>query len=361
MIAWALEWAMVAAVLGGPALLGCSPSTSGPGGALSSSGGATSGGPGGQDASGTGARGGGGAARDGGGGGLDAVMRDGPQPTSFDAADAASPTSPDGAKSPDGADDVGAVEIDAQNRDTDTDGAGPGAGWKLVWSDEFDQPTACPDPANWGYEHGLVRNNELQFYQPDNASCQDGLLTIEARREKIQTSSYSSTSMITSGKHAFTYGRFETRARIPTDQGSWPAFWTLGIGGWPQSGEVDIMEYYKNTVLANVCKPAGGTCGWSSVRQTLASLGGAAWTSQFHVWAMEWDAQNIDLFLDGKLVNHFPVAQAVATGQMNPYIDRPMYIILNLAIGGDNGGDPANTVFPLRFEVDYVRVYQRTN
>lgn len=237
-------------------------------------------------------------------------------------------------------------------------GISDAAGWRLTWADEFDQAT-CPDPANWGYEHGLVRNHELQYYQPNNASCQGGILAIEARREVVQTASYSSTSMITSGKHAFTYGRFEMRARIPTEQGSWPAFWTLGTGGWPQSGEVDIMEFYKNTVLANVCKPAGGTCAWSSVRQTLTSLGSSAWTSQFHIWAMEWDAQNIDLSLDGKLVNHFAVSDAVAAGQPNPYVGHPMYVILNLAIGGDNGGDPASTTFPLRFEVDYVRVYQR--
>jgi beta-glucanase (GH16 family) len=237
--------------------------------------------------------------------------------------------------------------------------ASDAAAWKLVWSDEFDQAT-CPDPANWGYEHGLVRNHELQYYQPNNSSCQGGILTIEARREPVQTASYSSSSMVTSGKHAFTYGRFEMRGRIPTESGSWPAFWTLGTGGWPQSGEVDIMEYYESNVLANVCKPAGSTCAWSSIRQPLSSLGADAWTSQFHVWAMEWDAQNIDLSLDGKLVNHFPVAGAVAAGQQNPYIGHPMYIILNLAIGGDNGGDPTNTAFPLRFEIDYVRVYQRT-
>jgi beta-glucanase (GH16 family) len=233
-----------------------------------------------------------------------------------------------------------------------------GAGWKLVWSDDFDQ-AICPDSANWGYEHGLVRNHELQYYQPNNASCQGGILIIEARRETVQTAAYSSASMITSSKKMFTYGRFEMRGRIPTALGSWPAFWTLGIGGWPQSGEVDIMEYYTGNVLANVCKPAGGTCAWSSIRQPLAGLGADAWTSQFHVWAMEWDAQNIDLSLDGKLVNHFPVSGAVAAGQANPYVGHPMYIILNLAIGGDNGGDPTNTTFPLHFEVDYVRVYQR--
>jgi len=156
--------------------------------------------------------------------------------------------------------------------------------------------------------------------------------------------------------------RFEMRGRIPTPAGSWPAFWVLGSGtGWPQSGEVDIMEYYNSRVLANVCVPmaaSGGNCLWSSTFQTLAQLG-AGWANDFHVWAMEWDAQKIDLFLDDKLVNHFVVPGAVGAGITNPYTTRSMYILLNLAIGGTAGGDPGGTTFPIRYEVDYVRVYQR--
>jgi len=251
------------------------------------------------------------------------------------------------------------------------------AGWRLVWSDEFSIDGA-PDATSWRYENGFVRNQELQWYQPGNASVRDGLLVIEARREQVanprfnagssdwkqnrQFAQYTSTSMTTSGRHAFMYGRFETRARIPTPAGSWPAFWVLGSGtGWPQSGEVDIMEYYNSRVLANVCVPmaaSGGNCLWSSTFQTLAQLG-AGWANDFHVWAMEWDAQKIDLFLDDKLVNHFVVPGAVGAGITNPYTTRSMYILLNLAIGGTAGGDPGGTAFPIRYEVDYVRVYQR--
>ncbi len=140
-----------------------------------------------------------------------------------------------------------------------------GGTWKLVWSDEFDTDGA-PNPANWGYERGFVRNQELQWYQPDNATVKNGIMTIAAQKVHIanpnyvagstdwktnrQFYDYTSTSMTTSGKHAFMYGRFEIRARIDTRQGSWPAFWILGSGtSWPQSGEVDIMEYYANKVL----------------------------------------------------------------------------------------------------------------
>jgi beta-glucanase (GH16 family) len=275
-----------------------------------------------------------------------------------------------------------AAAVDAPSRSDAGPSAsdGPSAdrpGWTLVWSDEFDVD-GPPNPADWNFEHGFVRNQELQWYQPDNATCSGGLLVIEARREEKpnpnyqagssdwklnrQNIEYTSSSMTTSGKHAFLYGRFEMRARIATDAGSWPAFWALGSGvSWPASGEVDIMEYYRNMVLANVCRPSGSTCNWTSTNKTLSALGGSTWTSQFHVWAMEWDAQNIDLYLDDTLVNHFVVANAVASGQTNPYMGRTFYILVNQAVGGQNGGDPTNTTFPLRYEVDYVRVYQRAN
>ena len=92
------------------------------------------------------------------------------------------------------------------------------------------------------------------------------------------------------------------------------------------------------------------------MRQSLASLGGATWSNAFHLWAMEWDAQAIDLFLDDKLVYHFIVSSAVASGT-NPYVNHPFYILVNLAIGG-SGGDPSNATFPIDYKVDYVRVYQ---
>ena len=251
--------------------------------------------------------------------------------------------------------------------------AGSLPGWNLVWSDEFDQAGA-PNAANWRFENGFVRNMELQWYQTANATVADGMLTIEGKREQVtnpnymagstdwkrsrETAAYTSSSITSSGKRFFTYGRFESRARIDVRQGSWPAFWILGTtGGWPGGGEVDIMEFYASKVLANVCKPAGSTCGWSSVTKSVSSLG-ANWANDFHVWVMEWDATKIDLYLDGELMNHFNIADAVATGTANPYVGKAMYIVLNLALGS-SGGDPANTTFPIKYQVDYVRVYQR--
>jgi len=237
----------------------------------------------------------------------------------------------------------------------------PPAKWKLIWSDEFDAcPHGRPDPANWGYEHGYC-NHEQQWYQEDNAACVNGTLVITARREhpsEKPSFDYTSSSLISKGKKQFQFGRLEMRGKIPVDSGSWPAWWTLGANtslGWPKNGEIDIMEYYRGNVLANFdYGDSQGRSVWNSHRTPVSQ----SWASEFHVWAMEWDANDIKLFLDGKMVNHESVASADGTGHANPWREFPVFMILNLAIGGQNGGDPSKTKFPLKYYVDYVRVYQ---
>ena len=251
-------------------------------------------------------------------------------------------------------------------------------GYHLVWADEFNKDGA-PDTASWRFERGFVRNEEFQWYQPENAFCKNGVLIIEARREikfnpvykagssnwkaKRQNIEYTSSSINTGGKKFWKYGRFIMRGKIDISNGLWPAWWTLGVAGrWPSNGEIDIMEYYRDRILANI---ACGTsvqnkAQWYSNTRSADSLGGTAWSSQFHVWRMDWDEKAIALYMDDLLMNKVELSKlANKDGSgINPFI-QPHYMLLNLAIGGQNGGDPSNTSFPNRYEIDYVRVYQK--
>lgn len=249
-------------------------------------------------------------------------------------------------------------------------------GYELVWADEFNT-TGSPDSSNWGYERGFVRNEELQWYQPENARCENGLLVIEGKREqkenprytagssdwrrKREKIEYTSSCLLTRGKKTWLYGRFEMRARIGISAGVWPAWWTLGIEKpWPANGEIDIMEYYKGKVLANIaCIGPNRKPEWFSNTFSTDSLGGDKWASKFHTWRMDWTQDYIALYMDDQLLNQVPLDKLDnkdGTG-FNPF-KQPHYMLVNLAIGGMNGGDPSATNFPQKIEVDYIRIYQ---
>ena len=256
-------------------------------------------------------------------------------------------------------------------------------GMTLVWADEFNTD-GKPNPEFWKYENGFVRNEELQWYQEANANCKNGVLLIEGRREEIanpayqagsqnwktnrQFAHYSSSSINTRGLKQWLYGRFEIRARIDTTLGSWPAIWTLGINNpWPSNGEIDLMEFYRvnnnSTILANV---AWGTnkayvAKWDSERIPFTHFIGKDpnWAKKFHIWRMDWTPESIKLYLDDELLNTTLLSETINPDGTNPFT-KPQYLLLNLAIGG-NGGNPDQSKFPINYEVDYVRVYQKND
>jgi beta-glucanase (GH16 family) len=179
---------------------------------------------------------------------------------------------------------------------------------------------------------------------------------------------YSSGSINTAGKFSFQYGRLEVRARIPAVCGAWPAIWTLGEQmEWPSNGECDVMEFYqvngKPHILANAA--------WGSDRRYQAIWNSRRipyshflaldpdWGEKFHTWVMDWTADYIRIYLDGELLNDIDLATTVngALGQGKNPFRQPHYILLDLAVGGQNGGKPQPDAFPMRYEVDYVRVY----
>lgn len=248
--------------------------------------------------------------------------------------------------------------------------------YRLVWADEFNVD-GRPDTANWVYETGFVRNEEDQWYQEENAWCEGGTLIIEARQEtqpnpwyrpdndhwaiKRPNYHYTSACLKTRGKHDWQFGRFEMRARIDTRPGMWPAFWTLGTQGeWPSGGECDIMEYFRGMLLANFAWGSDKRYApiWDDSRLPIDSLG-EGWSEEFHIWRLDWDVDSMKIYVDDRLLNEVDLSNTTNLGDRKNPFHQPHYILLNLAIGGTNGGDPSNTVFPARYVIDYVRVYEK--
>ena len=264
----------------------------------------------------------------------------------------------------------------------------------LVWSDEFN--TAGPlNEADWNFERGFVRNYELQWYQEDNAICRDGCLIITARHEQVKNpnyvkvdnsdpnrprrrrpdwrqqreyAEYTSASVNTRGKREFLYGTLEVRARIPVLEGAWPAIWTLGNQWhWPSCGEIDVMEYYRiNDVPHILANAAWGNDNnqavWNSKAIPFTHFTGrdADWAQKFHVWRMEWQPEYLRIYLDDELLNDIDLSKTIngTYGEGKNPFHTPQYFLLNLAIGGQHGGEPAPEKYPLRYEIDYIRFYQ---
>jgi len=245
------------------------------------------------------------------------------------------------------------------------------ADWKLVWSDEFDHDGA-PDPAKWACETGFIRNQEKQFYTVDrreNARVEDGNLIIEARRETFDDprhpdrhAEYTSASLETRGKAEWKYARVEVRAKIPAGNGMWPAIWMLPNSirkvGWPACGEIDIMENVG--FESGVIHGSVHTKSYNHVIHTekTSHVRIEKPEETYHVYAIEWDEAKIDFFVDDQ--KYFTFNDEGEGPDKWPF-DQPFFLKLNSAVGGSWGGQKGidDSVFPQKFYVDYVRVYQR--
>ena len=257
------------------------------------------------------------------------------------------------------------------------------AGWELVWSDEFDK-SGLPDPSKWVHEEGFIRNHELQYYtkgRSENARVADGMLLLEARKERFKNpaydpgvaggdnwkrareqAEYTSASITTRGKAAWTCGKIEVRAKLPTGKGMWPAIWMLGLDrsqGWPACGEIDIMEnvgFDPDVIHANIHT--------KKYNHVMGTNKGSRITipkpyEDFHNYSIEWYPDRIDFFVDGQ--KYFTYGNEGTGADAWPY-DKDHYLILNIAVGGDWGGQQGidDSIFPQQMVVDYVRVYQKS-
>jgi enterochelin esterase-like enzyme/beta-glucanase (GH16 family) len=259
-----------------------------------------------------------------------------------------------------------------ENKVAIDEAGGPPTNYRLVWSDEFDID-GLPSPADWVYDVALNRrgwaNEELQYYSAarrENSRIENGRLIIEARRESTSTfadtggQQYTSARLITRGRHAWKYGFFEIRAKLPCGRGSWPAIWTLGEpeARWPERGEIDIMEHVgfdpgvvHGTVHTKAYNHVNGTHRSASV-----SIPDAC--SAFHRYQLTWTPERIVVGHDDR--NYFEFRREPAGGSDAWPFDAPQYLLLNIAVGGTWGGQKGvdDAIFPVQMEVDYVRVYQ---
>jgi beta-glucanase (GH16 family) len=233
-----------------------------------------------------------------------------------------------------------------------------------VWADEFDY-SGLPNVDKWGYDigGGGWGNNELQYYTNsiNNASVANGILTITALKETFNGRDYTSARLISKNKGDFLYGSFEVKAKLPTGKGTWPAIWMLptdwAYGGWPKSGEIDIMEhvgYDQDRVHVTVHTEAYNH-GINTQRGTNKVINTAS--TAFHIYKVDWTPYSIKGYIDGEHMFNF-----INEGRGYPVwpFDKRFHLLLNLAFGGNWGGaqgvDPS--VMPQKLEIDYVRVYK---
>ena len=231
-------------------------------------------------------------------------------------------------------------------QDASTSNVAEVPGWFLTWHDEFDGNEL--DLSKWTPDNrNLHKNNELQHYMPDDACVHDGLLTLRSQQREHEGQPYTSGLVDSRGKFYQAYGRFEARVKVPKGKGLWPAFWLLPEdASWPP--EIDILEFLGH--IPNVVHMTLHAPGPGGVITQHKDFFGPYFPKDFHTFAVEWEPEEMRFLVDGK----------VRTTYKEHIPDKPHFIILNTAVGGDWPGAPDDPkVFPAAFDVDYVRVWAR--
>lgn len=241
---------------------------------------------------------------------------------------------------------------------------------KTIWSDEFDTDGA-PDSTKWNYDFGDGcpnvcgwGNNEAQYYTKDskNVRVENGHLIIEAHKDSLGGKAYTSTRIVSKKKGDWLYGRIEVKAKLPNGKGTWPAIWMLSTdwkyGGWPASGEIDIMEHvgYDPGVIHGTIHTETYNHGKGTQKEGKITVEDCMDT--FHVYAIDWTKDKMDFFVDDKLY-HTVTRDPSEDFKAWPF-DQRFHLIMNIAVGGNWGGKEGidDSIWPQRMEVDYVRVFQ---
>ena len=248
------------------------------------------------------------------------------------------------------------------------EGGGYEDGWVLIWSDEFNGTEI--DESKWGYDIGTGDwgwgNGEAQYYtnNANNSFIENGSLVIQALLQNYGGANYTSARMVTRDQGDWTYGRFVIRAKIPTGVGTWPAIWMLPTdwvyGGWPYSGEIDIMEHVGfnpgNIVATAHCEIYNW---WNGIPPQSGELMVNDFNTEFHDYIIEWEENSIKWYVDD--THYFTYSNNNQGSAYWPF-DQDFHLLLNIAIGGTWGGQQGidDSIFPVRLEVDYVRVYERS-
>ncbi len=250
---------------------------------------------------------------------------------------------------------------------TDCDEPTLDGGWICIWADEFNGTEVDED--KWNFEvHGEGGGNgELQYYTRENAQVVDGKLVITAKKEYYLGDNYTSSRLNTKYKGNFQYVRVVVRAKMPTGRGTWPAIWFMPLmsayGGWPDSGEIDMMEYvgydvdriYSTIHTERFNHNLGTQIGFSLLSENVET--------EFKEYEMIWSPGNIKTYVDGNKIGDFSYVPSLTSDA--PYseafpFDQQFFLIINLAIGGSWGGSQGidDTIFPTTLEIDYARVYK---